>query len=376
MNAAGQTSPAVPQGKLTRWGALLCATVVAAALLAFVSGPGGFSYRLLDLEARSSFVPDFYPAAGGSPELRAILLNASHNPQLLAKMQFALQNYPADARDVLIAFGGDEDFRQALLDYGEQILPIIGFFQKNELKTMKLRFEAGRGWDWLLGKGGKDDLHGLYGPEYRGLFAIEAIRLEGHKFLAQFRLDDQSKAIWLITPQVTTFVSDFFTSGMANVEEKIRLGKNLEFGDIAGGAADVVPGVGVFKVFKGLKVFEAGSAAIRAARPMALGDRAAFYGSRLLSRDRVASALKLSGVVAAAYITVRHPSLLSGLFEDLGACLGLPPLLSKLIGWSLVLAPFVIWLLPAALAALSALVPLLLALARLGTWLRGRSAPQ
>ena len=369
------TPLAARQSKLPRWGALLGATLVAAALAAFVSGPGGFSSRLLDLEARSSFGPDFYAAAGGSPELRALFLDASHNPQLLAKIQFAIQNYPADARDVLISFGGDEDFRQALLDYGEQIVPIIGFFQRNELKTMKLRFEAGRGWDWLIGKG-KDDLHEVYGPEYRGLFAVEAIRLEGHKFLAQFRLDDERKAIWLITPQVTTFISDFFTGGMAIVEEKIRLRKKLELSEIAWGAVDVVPGVGGFKVFKGLKVLEAGAAASRAARPVTLVDKAAFYGGRLLSRDRVARALKLSGVAAATYITVRHPSLLSGLFEDLGAWVGLPAMMSKLIGWSLVLAPFVIWLLPAALAAVSALVPLMLSLARLGTWLRGRSAPQ
>lgn len=62
--------------------------------------------------------------------------------------------------------------------------------------------------------------------------------------------------------------------------------------------------------------------------------------------------------------------------EGLGAWLGLPPMLSKLIGWSLVLAPFLIWLLPAGLAARSGLVPLMRVLARLGTWLRGRGVPQ
>ena len=54
------------------------------------------------------------------------------------------------------------------------------------------------------------------------------------------------------------------------------------------------------------------------------------------------------------------------MFEDIGAWFGLSQLVSKLIGWALVLAPFVIWLLPTALAAVSALVPLALALARLG----------
>ncbi|MDM0109831.1 hypothetical protein QTH97_33285 [Variovorax sp. J22R24] len=308
MNAAGPTPPVARRSNLTRWGALLAATAVAAALAAFASGSGGFTSRLQDLKARSSFVPELYAAAGGSPELRALLLDALHNPQLLAKMQFALQNYPADARDVLIAFGGYQDFRQALLDYGEQIVPVIGFFQKTELKAMKLRFEAGRGLDWLLGKG-KDDPDRLYGPEYRGLFAVEAIRVEGHKFLAQFRINDQGKAIWLITPQVITFISDFITSGMATVEEKIRLRKKLELSEIAWGAADVVPGVGVFKVFKGMKVVEAGAAASRAARPVTTVDRAALYGSRVLTRDRVARALKLSGGIAAAYITVRHPAL-------------------------------------------------------------------
>ena len=41
----------------------------------------------------------------------------------------------------------------------------------------------------------------------------------------------------------------------------------------------------------------------------------------------------------------------------------------------LVLAPFATWPLPAAVAGASSLVPMMLALARLGTWLRGRPPP-
>lgn len=375
MTATGKTSQAPGQGRLARWVALLCTTVATAAIVAFASGPGSYSDRLVGLDARSSLARDIYAAAGHSPELRALFLDVSDSPQLLAKMQFALENYPTDARDVLVAFGGYEDFWKALQDYGEGIVPIIAFFQKNELKTMKLRFDAGRGWDWVLGKG-KTDPDKIYGPEYRGLFAIQAIRLKGHGFLAQFDLDGQNRAVWLVTPQVTDLFKDFFTSGMATVEKKVRLRQELVASDLAWGAADVFFGASLFKALKGLKAVKpiegAAAASGKVARPVAMADKAAFYGSRVLSRDRVARALKLTGVAAAVYITVRHPSLLSGLFEDIGGWLGLSPLVSKLIGWALVLAPFVIWLLPAALGAMCALVPLALALARLGAWLRGK----
>ena len=375
MNVAGQTPQAPTAGKLARWAALLGATVVTAAIVAFASGPGSYSDRLLELDARSSLVLDVYRAASGSPELQALFLDASRKPQLLAKMQFAMQNYPADARDVLIAFGGYEEFRKALLDYGEQIVPVIGYFQKNELKSMKLRFEAGRGWDGILGKG-RGDPDKIYGPEYRGLFAIEAIRLDGHSFLAQFRIDDQKNVIWLITPQVTTFITDFFTSGMATVEEKIRLRQKVSPADMAWGAADVVVGAAFFKWLKGLKAIDAGATAGRGAHQAAMVDKAAVSAGKVLTRDGVATALKLSGNAAAIYLTARHPDLISGLFEDIGGKLGLSPFFSKLIGWSLLLSPVMAWLLPLALAALSALIPALLALASLGAWLRGRAHPR
>lgn len=374
MNVAGRTPPAPTPGRLARWTALLGATVVTAAIVAFASGPGSYSDRLLELDARSSLAQDVYRAAGGSPELHALFLDASSKPQLLAKMQFAMQNYPADARDVLIAYGGYGDFRKALLDYGEQIVPVIGYFQKNELKSMKLRFEAGRGWERILGKG-RDDPDKIYGPEYRGLFAIEAIRLDGHKFLAQFRIDDQKNVVWLITPQVTTFIADFFTSGMAAVEEKMRLRQKVGPADIAWGAADVVVGAAFFKWLKGLKAIDAGGAAGRSAHQAAMVDKAAVSAGKVLTRDGVVTLLKLSGNAAAIYLTARHPDLLSGLFEDIGGKLGLSPFLSKLLGWSLLLSPVMAWLLPLALAALSALVPALLALASLGAWLRGRPHP-
>jgi hypothetical protein len=68
--------------------------------------------------------------------------------------------------------------------------------------------------------------------------------------------------------------------------------------------------------------------------------------------------------------------LLSGRFEHIGGKLGLSPFISKLIGWSLLLSPVMAWLLPLALAALSALVPALLARASVGAWLRGRAHPR
>lgn len=105
-------------------------------------------------------------------------------------------------------------------------------------------------------------------------------------------------------------------------------------------------------------------------------DKAAVSAGKVLTRDRIATTLKLSGNAAAIYLTARHPDLIGGLFEDIGGKLGLSPFLSKLIGWSRLLSPVMAWLLPLALAALSALVPALIALASLGAWLRGRAHPR
>lgn len=379
MNEAVQDRQAARHGKAARWAALVGTTIALAAIAAFASGPGGYAARIVTLEARATLPREVYAAAGDSPQLRALFLDAGDHPQLVARMKFALLDYPQDARNVLVAFGGDEDFQQALLDYGERIIPVIAYFQKTDLATMKLRFDFARGWNKMLGKG-EVDAGKSYGPEYRGLFAIEAIHQEGHKFLAQFRIDEQGAVHWLMTPQVTTFISEFFTSGIAQVEEKVRLRQQLAVSDLASGTVDVVGGLGFLKLLRLAKPAEALTATGRvgraglAAQPVTMAEKTTLYGGRVLSRDRVVRALKLGGTAAVVCITVRHPSLLSGLFEDIGAWLGLNAWVSKLIGWALLLAPLVIWLLPAALAAASALIPMVLALARLGTWLRGRPA--
>ena len=94
------------------------------------------------------------------------------------------------------------------------------------------------------------------------------------------------------------------------------------------------------------------------------------FGRRILMGDAIGTQVAKLGVkVAAVYLVVRHPGLLSGLFVDVGRLLGLSPWLATWVGWSLVLLPLALLLAPL-LGALGFLVPVIVAIVRFGRWLR------
>ena len=134
--------PSRSSGRLTRWVVLLSVTAMVAAVVAQCSGGATYVERLLDIVAKQGLSSAAYDSADESPELKAIFLDAASNPELTFKMQLALAKYPQDARKVLETFAGDPMFREVLTGYGERIVPVIGYFQRHDVATLRASHRA------------------------------------------------------------------------------------------------------------------------------------------------------------------------------------------------------------------------------------------
>ena len=251
--------PSRSSGRLARWVVLLSLTALMAAAVAQCSGGATYVERLLDLVAKQGLSSAAYDSAEDSPELKAIFLDAATDPELTFKMQLALAEYPQDGRKVLETFAGDPVFREVLTGYGERIVPVIGYFQRHDVATLRASHRAST----LLqsAKTAANDIFRRedaaattpapeYGPFYRGLVAIEATKQEGHRFLAQFSIDSQGIAHWNQTDRALKILGDFFAGGVRDLETKHDIGKPLSAGDVAWAGADVLTVFGAWKALK------------------------------------------------------------------------------------------------------------------------------
>ena len=110
---------------------------------------------------------------------------------------------------------------------------------------------------------------------------------------------------------------------MRDLETKHDIGKSLTAGDVAWAGADVLTVFGAWKALKFLSQTRTAAKAGRATEQASMLERTTVFGRRILMRDAIGTQVaKLGAKVAAVYLVVRHPGLLSGLFVDVGRLLG------------------------------------------------------
>lgn len=91
-----------------RWAMIVALAALIGVCIAAFSSRAGYDERLLDIAARQTLSPAALRETGDSALLRAVLVDAAHDPELAFKMQLALVKYAAAARPVLEAFGSLE----------------------------------------------------------------------------------------------------------------------------------------------------------------------------------------------------------------------------------------------------------------------------
>jgi hypothetical protein len=237
------------------------------------------------------------------------------------------------------------------MKYGPAVLLPIAYFMDHELTSLEWRQRLGDAVDdvtrWLsdvFGVGSPTDpssmpSEGASGataetltPEQRGLWAIAFVGTEGHDFLGQFVTGADGAVEWVQTERVLKGVSELFFGGLSNVERKRRQGQEIHIGDVAWAAIDVAAIVATVKLVKALKALRS---APRGVASIGFSERVALVGSRVLHQSgRLGAAVARYGAIpAAAYLMLRHPSLINATLVELAGWLGVAPAAVQFAFW-------------------------------------------
>ena len=347
----GISSPKPPASRFARWSALVAVAMAVSAGVTLWTGAASYEARLVDIVAERALSADAYDAARESPVLKQLFLSSAGDRDLTLKLELALTRYPDPARRVLEEFGGNVEFQRALLEYGEGVLPVIDYFINTDVATLWAKGKLEEVWKSISSlweqrqapAAGGEAL--VYGPRLRGIYAIEAIRAEGHHFLGQFVLGNDGKVQRVQTDRLLETFKTLFLGGTIELETKFRKGEALALPDFAWAGVDILSAFGVFKA---VKYLGKASAAGKAAEEAAVVRRTSMMGRSVLLGEALGKRVVSMGAkVAAVYLVLRHPSLLSGVFVALGKLFSWPAWWSVAIGWgvvSLIAMPVILFL--------------------------------
>jgi phage shock protein PspC (stress-responsive transcriptional regulator) len=290
------------------------------------------------------------------------LLDYAADNELVLKAWIALSRYPEQAREILLLYGSEPEFKEILKNHGEAVIPPIRYFLENDVWSVKaldystrtiqsFADSAQRLWNRIAGNEPANTAAGAppkpneLGPIERGWYAVNFIKKDGQHFLGQFVVDKDRKVKWNQTDRIAQAFISFFTSGVRALETKHDLGADVT------GPEYFWAGLDVAVVALPLKLLRAGKVVETSGKALPLTTRTRLFAPRLVSRARIFQKLGKYGAVAATvYIIAAHPSLINGLLAGLADLLELPPWLVQFVGWTLIvtvaLYPFT-WLLKA-----------------------------
>ena len=364
---------------------LLVLAVLLAALTVAVHEPVPVEHRVLRIQAQETLSEieglEYLPF-----ELQAALLDLSDDPLLSIKAQVAVIRYPELARRVLPLYAQEPAFRDILRRYGETVLPPIDYFLQNSVTTIEFmnsvagryartRDHMARLWngdtadDSAAQPPDGTDTDERFGPltaEQRGWYAVNFIDAEGHGFLGQFEVAADGSVVWIQTERWVEGVTDFFTSGIRQLETRQRTGQDIRLSDVGWASLDVL----VFA--SAVKMLRAGRAVATTTRSAGLSTRSAALAARMTGAGRLALRgaryARWPALIGGAYFVVRHPAIISDVLAEIGDLVGVPAWIAQWLGWTLILLP----LLLLARLLLSPLAALLRAMAQVLLLLGGR----
>jgi len=301
--------------------------------------PAPYVEQLIRIQAKQDLAHIDSAILAEPLQVQALLLDYSRDKELVLKAWIALSKYPANAREILLLYGNEPEFKDILRTYGDGVIPVIQYFRENDIWTVRAVqsvTEAVRNvWDRVTGKEQANAKPVEIGPLERGWVAVNFIKQEGHDFLGQFVVDKEGKAKWNQTDRIVRALTSFFTSGVRNLETKVDLGQDVTAADAFWAGLDVA------MIAVPAKILMSGKAVARSGQELSFAARTRLVAPRLLPRAEIFRKLGTFGAAAAAiYVVVRHPSLLNSVFAELAELIGVSPWLVQAAGWSIVIALF------------------------------------
>lgn len=332
---------------------LISMAVAGAFLLSSGDSTRPYEDRLLEVAVHQSF-GELAPQVTEEPrEIQALLLDYADDEHLLLQARLALLTYPELAHRILPIYGDKPEFREVLEKYGEAALPPIAYFMDRELTSLELRHTMS---EWL------DKLKRLYGhtgsaegdtesqntapvadptltEEMRGWYAIQFLLDDGHDFLGQFTIGQDTTVNRVQTERILEGVSDFFFGGTKNLEVKWRTQDDIDGSDWGWAALDVIVIAGSVKLLRAVRAARTGSYAAAGAGSGRLSWRVAAFGSRILARGgRMGIAVARFGAIpAAVYLMIRHPSLINSTLSEFANWAGIEPWIAQFTFWAVAL---------------------------------------
>ena len=322
----------------------------AALLIALVatirSTPVPIEERLVRIQAEDTLSE--FPNIEQEPlEVQAALLDMAGDELLFLKARAAYLRYPEMTRALFPVYGPEEEFREILRLYGENVLPPIHYFLVNPIGSIELMNRLAQQYQSVkeyFSDGGTarpsegNSLNGArLSPEERGWYAIGFIQEEGHDFLGQFVVSDQGEVSWVMTERVLENLNQFFASGIRNLEIQHRTGQEISAGDVGWASADVLVAASALKVLRvGRAISVSSRSAARSTRSAALSARLANSGRMLMAAARYS---KWPAVIGVGYLVISHPSLISDFFAEVAKVMGYPVRLVQFLGWFFLLLP-------------------------------------
>ncbi len=322
-----------------------------AAILAFIIGlisnPVPIEEKLIRIHTIEN-LSEFPNIENESIELQATLADMSHDPLLVLKAKTAMLRYPTMSRVLLPIYGSTPEFQGIFRKYGELALPAIYYFVTTPIGSIEWIDRVGKQYNWLmtwldgsdnntltneeLSKGSKS-----LTPAERGWYAIQYIQTEGHDFIGQFVITNESEVKWILTERVMEGFTQFFSSGIRNLETRFLMDEQVEVSDIGWASLDVL----VFA--SAVKVLRIGRNVAVTARTSSATTRSAALTARMISGGRLilnsARYAKWPLLLGTGYLIFSHPSLINDFLFEIAGIIDLPPILVQFLGWFLLLSP-------------------------------------
>jgi len=339
--------------------AMFASTLIAAtlaALIAFNWAPRSTESAILEVQLAQRAPHQAHMLQDESLELQALFLDYVDDPLLSTKAQLALLRYPEMSRPILALYGAEPEFKEALREHGEHIIPPIHHLMTNDSVMLDLRKQTENLMNSAIAfvqsvRGTNTDTpspdrhsrdadtgSAALTPEARGWYAVMFINREGHDFLGQFVLTPEGQVARVQSERLLESVNAFFAGGIRGLETRVRKDEEIGLGDVGWAALDVAVGVSAFKLVR------LGRNAAVAGRTMHFTQRNAALGASLLRGSAIGTRIAKYGAPAVlAYVAIRHPGVLNALLADAAGWLGLPAALLQTLGWTMLLLPLILF---------------------------------
>jgi hypothetical protein len=214
----------------------------------------------------------------------------------------AARRHPAIATKVFALYGEDPTFRSVFDRYGDQVIPVVGYFVENGSTSYRISATV-QGAFQQISMGQMPTWGEKLTGEQMGFMAVQELDERGAELLAEFEIVD-GHAKWKPIEASILGAKNFFLGGVHRVETIWTRGGSPTWKDYGGAVLDVAVVTGGV----GLLAKEARAAEVAAGRT---SPRLVAVNATRILRNVGTVAIGPVGNLAVLYVVLTHPTLIA-----------------------------------------------------------------